>query len=225
MHPLVLEDREDGLFQLGERTLRGPFGHGDERGLDRRVRGARVSHDVRARGPHGRAILARGFRVDAALEQLLEARVDSGARERSLHERVHGERGEVPLVEDERVPERNGPLEPRVRRDQPVEQQAREGAAFAKRLEPGLHLGLRPGRGGDTSVMNSEKTHQRIRGFLRLLIEDPVARVLHDDHSYVRGDERCLLPERFAVRLSPPIVRTGIVSFVRASSAKSCAAF
>jgi len=73
--------------------------------------------------------------------------------------------------------------------------------------------------------MNSEKTHQRIRGFLRLLIEDPVARVLHDDHSYVRGDERCLLPERFAVRLSPPIVRTGIVSFVRASSAKSCAAF
>jgi hypothetical protein len=75
------------------------------------LRGELADHVAAGPSRHAVAILALRFvRVDAAREQLLEAGVDARAPESALHQRVEAERGQVPLVEHDGVPQRDRPL-------------------------------------------------------------------------------------------------------------------
>ena len=111
VHRFVLEHRERREAARQHRVVRV---------LDRAIRKSRedlpvrlraVGLDLGARGPRrraaSRALLV--FGVDAALEERLVSGVDPGVAQAALHERVDGEGRQVPLVEADRVAQRDRP--------------------------------------------------------------------------------------------------------------------
>jgi hypothetical protein len=62
---------------------------------------------VRALGPACRGGDGLLVRIDAAGEERLQAGVDAGPPQPLLHERVEAEGGQMPVVEDNRMPERD----------------------------------------------------------------------------------------------------------------------
>src|SRR5262249_17954712 len=101
-----LESRVKPLDCVGRwREVRDPLQH-------RVVARARELLDLGARGPDRGGAAAGdggGFAVgiDAALEQLLKARVDEGAAEAAPQECQNAERRQMSLVEDDRVAQGN----------------------------------------------------------------------------------------------------------------------
>ena len=113
VHRFVLEDAqrrftamEQGIIRLIDIVVRQRIQH-----LLVGPGGKRL--DLLASRPLGiRRGLRRGsrlFRIDAACEQRLEAGVDARATEPAFHERVETEGGEMPLIEHDRLAERDRP--------------------------------------------------------------------------------------------------------------------
>ena len=111
MHRLVLEDGEHRL-SLVQQRMPGLI----ERRIRKRVEDERITvggepphlisrRPLDALTPACRCVV---FRIDAAREQPLETFVNARTAEPLLHERVDAKGGQVPLVEHNRVTERNG---------------------------------------------------------------------------------------------------------------------
>ena len=121
VHRLVLEDRVDGLG-LVEQRMPGLL----ERGMCERIEHEGIARigkvlDLIPRRPFGPPAAA-GVRlvlgIDAAREQALERVVDTRTSEPFLHQRVDAEGRQVPLVEDDRVAQRDRPREVGLRLDE-----------------------------------------------------------------------------------------------------------
>ena len=113
VHRLVLEDAqrrfttvEQGIVRLIDVIVRQRIQH-----LLVGPGGKRL--DLLASGPLGiRRGLRRGsrlFRIDATGEERLEVGVDARVAEPAFHERVETEGGEMPLIEHDRLAERDRP--------------------------------------------------------------------------------------------------------------------
>ena len=120
VHFLVLED---GVRGFGAHEPR--VGRVVERGVgvalgDRRVAGRGEGVNRRAARPCGALVLGcdcRITRIDTAVEQLLQLGVDRRPAERVADQRDEGKAGDVPIVEHERVPQRQRRVLVRFRSD------------------------------------------------------------------------------------------------------------
>ena len=121
MHHLMLQDRVNGEPVGEPRVVRAVEIRRRERVLDAAVRLRGVAADGAALRPSVPAPIRFGrlIRIDAAFEELLELRVDSGQSERALDERVDVERGQMPLVEADRVAQVDRTVVVRLRREEP----------------------------------------------------------------------------------------------------------
>ena len=136
---LVLDDAE-GRFRPVEQRMPGTIEIAtSERLLDLSVGVGRKRPDRRAGWPQrlgARCWPLRGrfVRVDAAREKILEPRVDARTAQRLLDEGVEAEARQVPLVEHDRMAQRNRLAVVRLVREQ-VEQLARPCAAVSVPVE------------------------------------------------------------------------------------------
>src|SRR5450759_965318 len=154
---LVILEHEEHLDRLG--------GHSRlEDGRDPFIRGTDVGPDAIAFGP-GRRSNAGGVEwIDPAFEERLHGGIDPGLSERPLQKRVDREGCEMPFVEHERVTERDGPLEPSLRRQNLVKEAARP---LPVALPPRDELRARPHgarqAAGATGVAAADLTVRTVR--------------------------------------------------------------
>ena len=110
VHLFVLDDREHGLRPIEQRVARTVELGVREGFFEPAVRFLDVREHPVTGWPRGAQRVARHLvlRVDAARKEHLECRVDSFVSECLLDQRVDAEGGEVPLVEDDGIAQRDG---------------------------------------------------------------------------------------------------------------------